>query len=166
MNNEIENLVDTYESGQMTRRQLVAKLGMMMGFVSGVGQLWASESDKAEPENIGSTFEAVEINHIALRVTNITRSRDFYTKHLGLKVARQSSNSCFLNCGNNFVALFRGREAGLDHYCYAVEDYDVNKAEQKLRAEGLDSVRRQGNRIYFNDPDGLTVQLAAKNHLP
>ena len=56
MNNEIENLVDTYESGQMTRRQLVAKLGMMMGFVSGVGQLWASESDKAEPENIGSTF--------------------------------------------------------------------------------------------------------------
>ena len=54
MNNEIENLVDTYESGQMTRRQLVAKLGMMMGFVSGVGQLWASESDKAEQENIGS----------------------------------------------------------------------------------------------------------------
>jgi len=64
-----------------------------------------------------STLKAVEVNHIALAVTDVSRSRDFYVRHLGLEVARESPNSCFLTCGNQFVAMFRSGEAGLDHYC-------------------------------------------------
>ena len=50
----------------------------------------------------------------------------------------------------------------MDHYCYSVDNYNVREAETKLRAAGL-APRVVGNRIYFNDPDGLVVQLAAGN---
>ena len=54
----------------------------------------------------------------------------------------------------------------MDHYCYSVKDYDVRDAERKLKAAGIEPRVRGGNRIYFEDPDGLTVQLAAETHLP
>lgn len=167
MDNEIVRLVDDYESGQITRRQLVAKLGRLMAVVGGMGRIFGANPAVAQHDKMVSTFEAIELNHIALRVTDVHRSRDFYTKHLGLKVARESENNCFLTCSNNFVALFRSHEPQMDHYCYAIKNYDVDVVEEKLKAEGLNPrVHREGGRIYFEDPDGLTVQLASKTHRP
>ena len=112
MDNYITQLVDSYESGSMTRRQLVARLGSMVAGLSGAGGILHTQSVRANyQEGGGSTFEGTEQNHIALRVTDIARSRDFYIKHLGLTVARQGENNCFLTCGKNFVALFRSDEA-------------------------------------------------------
>ena len=163
MESEITRLVDQYESGKMTRRDLVTRLGTLVAVLGGAGKLLAS----GEEEKKESTFKGVGLNHIALRVTNVPRSRDFYLKHLGLKVARQGRNNCFLTCGTNFVALFRGDKAQMDHYCYSIKDYNVDVAEKKLKAEGFNPrVHREGKRIYFKDPDGLTVQLSSTKHRP
>ena len=55
----------------------------------------------------------------------------------------------------------------MDHYCYSIEDYDVLEAEAKLKEHRLNPrVVRDDGRIYFDDPDGLTVQLAAENNRP
>ncbi len=70
-----------------------------------------------------------------------------------------------MRTSHNFVALFRSSESGLNHYCFSIDDYDVAGAQEKLKAEGL-SPRRQGNRIYFPDPHGVTVQLASSEHMP
>lgn len=159
MHNEITHLVEKFETGKITRRQLVARLGTLVAVLSGAGKVLGQEKPP-------STFEAVGLNHIALRVPDVPRSRDFYRKHLGLTIARDGGeNNCFLNCGDNFVALFRGDEPRMDHYCYSVKNYDVRMAEEKLRAEGLEP-DVQGQRIYFRDPDGLRVQLASENHRP
>ncbi len=160
MKSEITKLVGQFESGRINRRQLVAGLGSLVAVLSTNNQVHAAESE--------STFEAVELNHIALRVTDVLRSREFYKKHLGLTVARDGGErNCFLNCGNNFVALFRSDEPRMDHYCYAIKDYDVNKAEEKLNEHNLEPrVVRDAGRIYFKDPDGLTVQLASSTHRP
>ena len=163
MENEITRLVEHFENGRMTRRQLVSRLGSLVAVLSGAGTiLGADESAKKEKK---STFKGVELNHIALRVTDVPRSRDFYVKHLGLEVQREGRNNCFLGCGQNFVALFKGDKAEMDHYCYSIEDYDVDVAEKKLKAEGFNP-RVTSRRIYFKDPDGLTVQLASKTHRP
>jgi catechol 2,3-dioxygenase-like lactoylglutathione lyase family enzyme len=117
----------------------------------------------AEPSS-SPLFQAVGLNHIALRVTNVPRARDFYIRHLGLKVSRDGGeDSCFLSFDGGFLALFRGDEARMDHYCYSVRDYDVRVAEEKLKQAGI-TPRVTGNRIYFDDPDGLEVQLAAPEH--
>ena len=88
-------------------------------------------------------------------------SRDFYIKHLGLKVTRDGGeDNCFLGAGNDFcLTLFKGENPGLNHYCYAIDNYDADKAEEKLKAAGL-KPRREGNRLYFPDADGIQVQIA------
>ncbi|HVR35728.1 MAG TPA: VOC family protein [Methylomirabilota bacterium] len=162
MQHEIEQMLHDYETGRVTRREMVTRLGTIAALMAGAGRVIGAENPPAG----GSTFQATELNHIALRVTDIPRSRDFYLKHLGMEVSRDSASSAFLNFGNNFLALFRGDEAGLDHYCYSVRNYNVDQAEEKLRAAGIENIRRTSGRIYFPDPDNLTVQLAAERHMP
>jgi catechol 2,3-dioxygenase-like lactoylglutathione lyase family enzyme len=166
MEQAISQLVQAYETGKVTRRQLVSRLGALAAFLGGAGRLFETQAAQAEEGAAESTFEATELNHIALRTTDVARSRDWYVKHLGLKVSREGDSNCFLTCGNNFVALFKGEEAKMDHYCYSVKGYNVRDAERKLKAEGIKPTVRGGNRIYFPDPDGLTVQLAAESHQP
>lgn len=149
---EIEHMLESYEDGRMTRRELASRITALVTLMAGAGTTAAAQA--------APTFRAVGLNHIALSVTDIPRSRDFYVRHLGLSVSRETSGSCFLTCGENFVALFRAREPGMDHYCYAVADYDVDTATQKLDEHDL-APRVRGRRIYFDDPDGLEVQLAA-----
>ena len=161
MESAIANLVEQFEAGRIDRRQLVAGLGTLVAALSGTAS--ARADDK-----VGSTFEAVGLNHIALRVTDVLRSREFYKKHLGLKVTRDGGErNCFMTCGKNFVALFKSDKPQMDHYCYSIKNYDVNRAEAKLKEHGLEPrVVRDAGRIYFTDPDGLTVQLAAGDHKP
>lgn len=161
MENEIARAMDHYESGHMTRRELVRHLAALAVVFGAAGR---SPTPAAEP----STFQGIGLNHIALRVTDVPRSRDFYIKHLGLRVASDGGErNCFLDCGDQFVALFRAEKPGMDHYCYSIRDFDLKVAEAKLEAQGLKPrVHREGGRIYFDDPDGLEVQLASSEHGP
>jgi catechol 2,3-dioxygenase-like lactoylglutathione lyase family enzyme len=152
----ISKLLHEYETGRLTRRQVLSHLGALMALAGGAGLVSGQETG---PKS--STFQATGLDHIALRVKDVARSRDFYVKHLGLKVTGQSPNSAFLDCGKDFVALFRGDHAGMDHYCYAIKNYDVAEAEAKLKAAGIPDIRRTAGRIYFSDPDNITVQIAA-----
>ena len=156
MNSYINSMVDQYDRGRLSRRQLITTL---TGFaaVAGLGADALAAQDKTE-----STFQATALNHIALSVTDVGRSRDFYVKHLGLRVTRDGSRSCFLNVGPNFLALFRARQAGLAHYCYTIKGYTADSAAETLQAAGF-KPRRAENRVYFDDPDGLEVQLSAPN---
>jgi catechol 2,3-dioxygenase-like lactoylglutathione lyase family enzyme len=158
MKNDIHHLIDQFTDGRITRRQLIASLTALMALAGG-----SRRAQAAEPPS-GPLFQAVGLNHIALRVANVPRSRDFYIRHLGLEVSRDGGeDSCFLSFDGGFLALFRGDEARMDHYCYSVRDYDVRTAEAKLKQAGI-TPRVTGNRIYFDDPDGLEVQLAAPEH--
>ncbi len=156
MERTIERLVDGLERKELSRREVIRSLTAIAA-ASGAASAPVRAAPRAE-----NTFQAVGLNHIALRVTDVPRSRDFYIRHLGMSVMSESSGSAFLRCGDEWVALFRGGSPGLDHYCYSVEGYTVTGAAEKLRAEGFQP-RTVGNRIYFPDPDGLTVQLAAPN---
>ncbi len=157
MQQHISLLIEKYESGKINRRQLVAGLGSLV-LLGGAGPLSARQTPQTDE---APTFRATGLNHIALRVTDVARSRDFYVKHLGLTVTRDGRQSCFLDCGKHFLALFRSNEAAMDHYCYSIDDYDVDECEAKLKAVGIKPrVVRPDGRIYFDDPDGLEVQLA------
>ena len=112
-----------------------------------------------------SSFRGTGINHIALRVTDIARSRDFYQELFGLPVVRQSDSECFLGLGTNFLALFKGDEPGMDHYCYSIENYDPTTALVKLKSFDLNAWRHD-DRVYFEAPDGITIQVASEDHQP
>ena len=154
---QIEELVAAVEEGTISRRSLVVRLGAIAACMAGVKHVAA-----AYPE--AATFNAVGLNHIALNVRDVARSRDFYKKHLGLTVMRErNGQNCFMRCGEHFVALFRAAEPGLDHFCYTIKKYEPAAVVNKLNAAGL-KPRRVENRVYFDDPDGITVQLSARNN--
>ena len=148
----ISKMLESYEQGKVTRRQLVQGLAAIAA---------AAQTSPAA----GSTFRGLSINHIALRVTNIPRSRDFYRKHFGLPVLNESQSNCFLGLGKDFLALFQNPNAGLDHYCIAIENYQVDAVMQELKRQELNP-RRSSDRVYFPDPDGLTVQVSPVEHQP
>jgi catechol 2,3-dioxygenase-like lactoylglutathione lyase family enzyme len=150
-----ESLVKEFEQGKLSRRQLASRLvglGAALGVMPRVAKASEGESN---------TFQATGLSHVALNVTSVPRSRDFYIKHLGLKVIRDGGDdNCFLGSGDDFfLTLFKGERPGLNHYCYTIRDYAVEQADEKLKAAGL-KPRREGNRIYFPDPDGIEVQVA------
>jgi len=150
----IDETLDALEQRRIGRREAVMRLGAVALAMAGGSRLVKAE------EQPSSTFSATGLNHIALRVSDIPRSREFYKRHLGLSVSSESESNCFLDCGrDNFVALFRGDTPSLDHYCYTIENYDPDEAVSTLQRAGL-SPRRRENRVYFDDPDGLTVQVA------
>jgi catechol 2,3-dioxygenase-like lactoylglutathione lyase family enzyme len=152
----LSKLVDDYDRKRISRRQLMAGL---TGLVAVAG---ARSADAASGD--GVTYTGTDLNHLALRVTDIPRSRDFYKKHLGLEVTSESASSCFMRCSeHDFLALFKSEKPGMDHYCFSIEDYDVAAVVERLKSVGL-APRRRGNRVYFDDPDGIEVQLAAKTH--
>ena len=156
MSNVVEKVITDLEQGRLTRRQAVASLtGLVAAALS-------APRSFAQGEQAASTFRSKGLNHIALRVTDVDRSVDFYRRHLGLGVLRKGSQNSFLSCGgNNFLALFKAKEAGLDHYCFTVPDYDASATVKKLDAAGLKN-ERHDDRVYFDDPDQITVQLAGQ----
>ena len=157
-------LVGDYDQGRLSRRQLV---GRLMGLGAAMATLknfsWAQEAGQggaAEAEK--ATFQATGLDHVALDVTDMARSREFYIKHLGLRVIRGDDNALFLGAdGDFFLTLFRADRPGLNHYCYAIENYDPDDAFERLADAGL-RPRRTENRVYFPDPDGLTVQVTGR----
>jgi catechol 2,3-dioxygenase-like lactoylglutathione lyase family enzyme len=150
-----ETLVQDFERGLISRRQLVSGLIGLGAALAAMPR--AAEASQAE----GGTFQATGLDHVALNVRSVPRSRDFYIKHLGLKVTRDGGEeNCFLGNSNDFfLTLFRGEHPGLNHYCYAIKGYDPDQAEAKLKAAEL-KPRREGNRLYFPDSDGIQVQIA------
>ncbi len=150
-----ERLVEQFERGLLSRRQLASHL-------IGLGAALAATSNAARAgQDRKGTFQATGLDHVALDVRDVPRSRDFYVKHLGLEVVRDGGQAnCFLGAGGDFyLTLFRGDRPGLNHYCYAIKGYDPDRAEGALKAAGL-TPQREANRVYFHDPDGIKVQVA------
>lgn len=157
----ISGILRRYELSEISRRELIQALAVLVAGAANRGQSAAS------PQATEPPFKGVDLNHIALRVTDVSRSRDFYSKLLGLPVLSDSGGSAFLGLAGDFLALFRSDRAGLDHYCISVENYEVRAVTEKLRSLGLNPRQPAGSRrVYFNDPDGLTVQFSESGHQP
>jgi lactoylglutathione lyase len=152
MQHFIEKMLADYEQGRGSRRRLVNVLTAVA----------ASATAATDHE---STFRGVALNHIAIRVTDIQRSRNFYQKLFGLPVLHEAEDNCFLGLGNNFQTLFKNEKPGLDHYCIAIQNFNADAVMEELKHDGLKPRRPTGSdRIYFPDPDGLEVQLSSVDH--
>jgi catechol 2,3-dioxygenase-like lactoylglutathione lyase family enzyme len=151
MRQVISDMLEAYEAGRVNRRQLIQSLAALAGLTY--------------PAARAATFQGIGLNHIAIRATNVGRSRDFYQKHFGLPVLHQSENDCFLGLGKNFLTIFQNSQPRLDHFCIAIEHFNADSAMEKLKSRGLNPTRPAGSdRVYFPDPDGLTVQISSVDH--
>ena len=119
--------------------------------------------------------------HTMLRVGNLQRSIDFYTKVLGMKLLRTSENAAY-----KYSLAFLGYGTNPDHaeleltYNHGVESYDMGTAYghialgvtdayaacEKIKAAGGNVTREAGPVkggttviAFVTDPDGYKIEL-------
>jgi hypothetical protein len=163
MRTQIVKMINDFEHGRLSRRQLIAHLTGMFAASLGASIAFADQQPGrvvANPADSAPTFDATDLNHIALSVTDVQRSEKWYQRHLGLKPTGEEG---FLTTGKGWLALFKGEKPGLNHYCYSIANYDPADAVARLKAAGL-APKRRGGRVYFDDPDGIECQVASALH--
>jgi metallothiol transferase len=155
-----EDLVSRFERGVVSRRELVA----------GILALAARPSGAAQAAG-GTPIQVSGIDHVALRVSDVERSAQFYKELFGASVRSQSPSSVFLDVGDDWLALFaRGvastgygaTQPGVDHVSFhSVTARSAEDRMRVLREHGLDPTSPPGSgRVYFKDPDGVILQLS------
>jgi catechol 2,3-dioxygenase-like lactoylglutathione lyase family enzyme len=117
-------------------------------------------------------IKATGVDHVVLHVSDVGRSKVFYTEILGMTVYREDDGQVFMHAGQQGIALFKKQgetplTAGndLNHLALnvAAGDYETLKAE--LEKAGVTVSGRPGEErcIYFRDPDGHRLQLMVRS---
>src|SRR5712672_3120523 len=112
---------------------------------------------------------AVGFNHVALEVGDIDEALAFYGRLFEFELRSRSKTSAFLDLGDQFLALQRGRTQPADDgrpFGLVVDDKDaVRKALadagiQPLRGQFLDFLDPWGNRIEIVGYDNIQFTKA------
>ena len=111
-------------------------------------------------------------HHIALRITDYARARQFYTEVLELPVVGQipGKEIEFLGIGGTTIELMGGAEpeslakpqAGLIHLAFEVEDVDATYRELRDRGVTFTVEPKSVGDLrvaFFVDPDGNELEL-------
>jgi catechol 2,3-dioxygenase-like lactoylglutathione lyase family enzyme len=163
MEEVIINLLNQFERGAITRRQLVQ--GLTFGVVSmaaGGAVRAAATAALATPKG----FKATGVNHISLQVADYRRSRDFYAELLGMAVSADDGKQCYLSFGDTVLIARNSHQPGskpvVDHIAYTIESWHQQDVEQELKRRGLNP-QVDYDSFHIADPDGYDVQIASKD---
>ncbi len=114
------------------------------------------------------------LRHVALNVRDLQKSLEFYSSVLGLKLEwMPDAENAYLTSGHDNLALHKLPEGAqlaetqiVHHIGFVVRHPDdVDRWAERLRNAGVNlaaepKTHRDGARsVYFNDPDGLLIQL-------
>src|SRR6476620_4988196 len=152
MTGDVAAMVEQFVAGRLTRRELVWGLSALVAAAAG-----GSAAAQAPPPS--STFQALSLNHLALRVTDLDRTQAFYERHLGMtRIPGGSGSPRLMAVGPHVLNLFKAPAPQMDHVCFTVPDYDAKAAEASLRAQGIAPLV-EDDRVHFLDPDGYKLQV-------
>lgn len=128
-------------------------------------------------------FELQRIDHVVLRVCDLSASLAFYTGVLGCTVVRRRDDlgMVHLRAGASMIDLVSvdgrlGRRGGaapgadahnLDHVCLRIAPFDDGALRAHLRAHGVDAgatsdnfgAEGDGPSLTIRDPDGNGIEL-------
>ena len=152
MESTISVLLQRYEHGTLTRRDLVAGLAAL------VAAGGTSVSAQSAP-----TLKATRIDHVSVQVSDLARSKDFYTKAFGLKVRMEEANLVQLGSdAHGFLVLRKDTPAAkVDHFAISIDGMTKELVTQGLKAHGM-APKDEKNALgfYATDPDGYSIQYA------
>jgi catechol 2,3-dioxygenase-like lactoylglutathione lyase family enzyme len=157
MMSDVATMVDQFIAGRLSRRQLVWGLGALMAGAA------SPPAKAAGGQQRSSTFQALGLNHLALRVTDLDRSQAFYERHLGMtRIPIAADSPRLMACGPHVLNLFQASAPQMDHVCFTVPDYDARDAAARLRAQNI-TPDVEDDRVHFLDPDGYRLQVGGPN---
>jgi lactoylglutathione lyase len=108
-------------------------------------------AELAKPRVIG-------VNHVALEVSDIDEALAFYGRLFNFKLRGKSETMAFIDLGDQFIALQKGRRQSADdgrHFGLVVDDKAA--ARKALEAAGVAPL--DGPLLDFRDPWGNRVEI-------
>lgn len=126
----------------------------------------------------GIRMQTPGLHHVALRSTDLARSRVFYIERLGFPVLLETPDLLIFGAGGNAIAVrapdvqttpsdsFSPFRVGLDHLALACTDeQELQRVATELTAAGIENtgVKTDAtlakNYVAFKDPDGIAWEL-------
>ena len=107
---------------------------------------------------------AMGVNHVALEVGDIEEALAFYGRLFDFKLRGKSDEAAFIDLGDQFLALQKGRKQPADdgrHFGLVVDDKEaVRKALAEAGVEVL-----PGRFLDFRDPWGNRIEIVGYDNI-
>ena len=152
----LDSLLQQYESGSLSRRELLGALATMIAAPAAIDAAQASTP-------IGAVKS---MNHVSVFVPNVQKSVAFYQELFGLPLLTRQDPGVNLSTGSSFLGIYpaqAGATTGsINHICLGMENFDADAVLKQLTDRGIKgNIRLRGDtkELYFTDPDGIRVQL-------
>jgi catechol 2,3-dioxygenase-like lactoylglutathione lyase family enzyme len=147
----ISSLLRRYETGALTRRELIQGLAVLT---------MASGTASAA----GTGFEGSTINHVSIQVSDLKRSSEFYQRVFALpvRVAGNPNVAVRLGVGKSHLTLRQDKASGIvDHFCMGVDNFNRDSVIRDLKQRGVtpEADEKGFAGFHVKDPDGFSVQL-------
>jgi catechol 2,3-dioxygenase-like lactoylglutathione lyase family enzyme len=166
MENLIAQLLKDFETGRLTRRQLIQSLAMAA--TTSAAMFRGNDALALEPG-----LKATGVDHISYRVTDYKRTRDFYADLLGMTVTDDTGTQCELRFGNSMITARNPRQPtqmvpNVDHVSYWIAEWNTDRVKAVFDSRDLMSRLDLGDKsspenyvsFHIKDPDGTDVQIA------
>ncbi|HEX5418483.1 MAG TPA: VOC family protein [Gammaproteobacteria bacterium] len=147
----ISDLVQRFENGVLSRRQLIQGLTML-----------AAAGAAAPLEAQEAPFKSTRIDHISVQTPDLPRSIEFYNKVFGLNVLNEDKGNEIVRMGTTriIVSLHHKEPTGIvDHFAIAVDGFNAQTATKFLEQRGLTPERNLDYGFHVRDPAGIPVQI-------
>ncbi len=127
---------------------------------------------------IGVHIQTPGLHHVALRSSDLARSRVFYIERLGFPVLLEAPELLIFGAGAHAIAIkgpdektqqgdsFNAYRVGLDHMALACTDEnELRRVANELTSAGIENTGVKldptlgKNYVAFKDPDGISWEL-------
>jgi glyoxylase I family protein len=136
------------------------------------------------------TLRILGLDHIVIRCNDLAAMQRFYCETLGCNVEKHNTKLglVHLRAGSALIDLISvagelGRAGGagpgaqarnVDHFCLRIESFDEAALRAHFQVCGVELSRVHDNygsegtgpSVYFNDPEGNSVELKGPAHTP
>ena len=150
----VSDLLNRYEKGSLSRRELVQGLAMLA----------AGGAATAEAAQADLDFKTATIDHVSVQVVNLQRSIEFYQKMFGFAVVSQEQPRGIVRLGNGnrvLVSLNNGTPAPrIDHFAIGIPRFTDESGMRYFAQRGAMPLQGDYAGFHIKDPDGINVQVS------
>ena len=153
----VSNLLNRFERGALSRRELVQGLAML---AAAGGTAQAQNADQGAAGGTG--IKGTKIDHVSIQVTDLPRSVAFYQQLFGFTVVSEDKPNEIvrLGVGKPLVSLHHKSPTGLvDHFAIGVEKFNKEAVTRELKARGVTPEDNLDAGFHIKDPEGMSVQI-------
>jgi len=148
----ISSLVNRFERGALTRRELV----------QGLAVLAAANGAASVAQGQDAGIKGAKIDHVSIQVSDLPRSIAFYQKMFGLTILSEDTPNEIvrLGAGKVLVSLHHKSPTGLvDHFAIGVEKFNKESVTRELKERGATPEDNLDAGFHIKDPEGISVQI-------